>query len=217
MTACVVTLGRSWTSSSAPATARAAARVSGGRTRGSAAARHGVSEPVIGTTVVDRTLFGDKPLASPALGRYRTAPNSMRPRIGSGVSAANISPENCAVPYWYASADIVKISAKNPPCEPASSGTRSRAEKTGIPRTHENPRPVGASRGAVSNGVTADLGPLTDRTARPDVTRHACPPATGGVCPLPPPSPAYDGRTCEDCGAGWGENHRPGCPLWRRL
>jgi len=102
----------------------------------SRAVRHGASDPGSATTAMDRTLFGDKPLASPALGRYRTAPNSMRPRIGSGVS--NAPPENCAFPYWYASADIVKISAKNPPCEPASSGTRSRAEKTGILQVRED-------------------------------------------------------------------------------
>ena len=117
------------------------------------------------------------------------APDSTRPRIGSGVSAAHVcrNAERChrGTPRPILSRCLPKTRRLNR----RAAGPDPEPRSPALPRPRET-RPVGVSRGAESQGVTADLGPLSERTARPDVRRHACPPATGGVCPLHPLSPA---------------------------
>lgn len=118
------------------------------------------------------------------------APDSMRPRIGSEVSAADDAVESRR-------GAIVELLDEY--CQPIRQNTRRWNRRAAGPDPEpRSPALPDSTRtpvlrrkpGAESNGVTADLGPLSERTARPDVRRHARPTATGGVCPFHPLSPA---------------------------
>ena len=90
---------------------------------------------------------------------YRTAPNSMRPRIGSGVSGAFLagSRSHDGTPRWILSTYLPKTRRVNR----RAAGPDPEPRSPALPEPTKNPRPVSASSGAESNGVMADLGPLS--------------------------------------------------------